>query len=45
MAPTFDGQGYWLVANDGGIFNFGDAGFAGSAGGTTLYAPIVGMAS
>ena len=34
-----------MVATDGGIFNYGDAGFAGSAGGTTLYAPIIGMTS
>ena len=26
-------SGYWLVASDGGIFCFGDAGFHGSAGG------------
>ena len=33
MAATPDGGGYWLVASDGGIFAFGDAGFYGSAGG------------
>ena len=27
MAPTSDGGGYWLVASDGGIFAFGDAGY------------------
>ena len=32
MAPTPDGKGYWLVASDGGIFTFGDAGFFGSTG-------------
>ena len=26
MASTPDGAGYWLVAADGGIFAFGDAG-------------------
>ncbi len=31
MAATPDGQGYWLVASDGGVFSFGDAGFHGSA--------------
>ena len=36
------GQGYWLVAADGGIFTFGDAPFYGSLGGTRLNAPIVG---
>ena len=25
MAATPDGDGYWLVASDGGIFSFGDA--------------------
>ena len=38
------GLGYWLVAADGGIFNYGDAGFFGSAGGVKLNKPIVGMA-
>ena len=44
MAPTPDGKGYWLVASDGGIFSFGDAGFYGSTGAITLNKPIVGMA-
>ena len=38
-------SGYWLVASDGGIFAFGDAGFHGSTGGITLNKPIVGMAA
>ncbi|HEY1652751.1 MAG TPA: right-handed parallel beta-helix repeat-containing protein [Acidimicrobiales bacterium] len=38
------GLGYWLVASDGGVFNYGDAGFFGSAGGLKLNKPIVGMA-
>ena len=38
------GLGYWLVASDGGIFNYGDAGFFGSTGGMKLNKPIVGMA-
>jgi hypothetical protein len=38
------GQGYRFVASDGGVFDFGDAGFYGSAGGTPLNAPVVGMA-
>ena len=37
--------GYWLVASDGGIFAFGHAGFYGSAGGTALNEPVVGMAA
>ena len=45
MAPTPDGQGYWLVASDGGVFTFGDAGFFGSQGGTHLNAPVVAMAA
>ena len=32
MAATPDGQGYWLVASDGGIFTYGDAEFYGSTG-------------
>ncbi|HVF75249.1 MAG TPA: Ig-like domain-containing protein [Acidimicrobiales bacterium] len=37
-------NGYWMVASDGGIFSFGDAGFYGSRGGQPLNKPIVGMA-
>ncbi len=37
-------HGYHLVASDGGIFSFGDAGFTGSAGGIRLNRPVVGMA-
>ncbi|HEY6426754.1 MAG TPA: L,D-transpeptidase family protein, partial [Acidimicrobiales bacterium] len=44
MAPMPSGQGYWLVASDGGIFTFGDAAFHGSTGALRLNAPIVGMA-
>ena len=33
--------GYWLVASDGGIFGYGDAGFYGSHGGSPLNKPIV----
>jgi len=45
MAATPDGGGYWLVASDGGIFSYGDAAFAGSAGSLRLNAPIVGLAA
>jgi hypothetical protein len=45
MASTPDGGGYWLVASDGGIFSYGDAGFSGSAGSLTLNKPVVGMAA
>jgi hypothetical protein len=44
MAATPDGNGYWLVSADGGVFSFGDAGFHGSMGGQRLNKPIVGMA-
>jgi hypothetical protein len=37
-------HGYHLVASDGGIFSFGDAGFHGSTGGMRLNQPVVGMA-
>jgi hypothetical protein len=42
---TADGRGYWLVASDGGVFTFGDAGFFGSAAGTSLYEPVVGAST
>ena len=45
MAATPDGQGYWLVASDGGVFTFGDAKFYGSEGGKPLNKPIVGIAA
>jgi hypothetical protein len=45
MAATPTGNGYWLVASDGGIFSFGDATFHGSTGATPLNRPIVGMAA
>ena len=44
MAPTPDGNGYWVVASDGGVFSFGDARFYGSTGSITLNRPVVGMA-
>ena len=36
--------GYWEVAADGGVFDFGSATLLGSMGGKSLSAPIVGMA-
>src|SRR5436190_10813575 len=45
MAATPTGQGYWMVASDGGIFSFGDAKFYGSMGDKHLNKPIVGMAA
>ncbi len=44
MAATPDGHGYWLVAADGGVFSYGNAGFHGSTGGRPLSSPIVGIA-
>jgi hypothetical protein len=54
ITPTADNNGYWLVATDGGVFAYGDAGFYGSIPGVglnpagsgrphSLNAPIVGM--
>ena len=45
MAATPDSGGYWLAASDGGVFNYGDAGFFGSAGALTLAKPVVGIAA
>ena len=45
MDSTPTGKGYWLVASDGGVFCFGDAGFHGSTGAIHLNRPIVGIAS
>jgi uncharacterized protein YkwD len=44
MASPATGQGYWLVASDGGIFTFGDARYHGSTGALHLAQPIIGMA-
>jgi hypothetical protein len=44
IAPTPDGDGYWLTAADGGVFSFGDANFYGSAATLSLGGPIVGIA-
>ena len=38
IATTPDGKGYWLVASDGGVFTFGDAGFYGSRAATAQQA-------
>ena len=44
MEASVAGDGYWLVAADGGIFGFGNAPFHGSTGAMHLVQPIVGMA-
>jgi hypothetical protein len=41
MTATGNAHGYWFVARDGGVFTFGNARFAGSAGGMALSRPIV----
>jgi hypothetical protein len=43
IVGTNDGGGYWMVAADGGVFTFGDAGFVGSLGGHPPPSPIVGF--
>ena len=45
IEPTGTGNGYWLLARDGGIFSFGDAQFYGSMGGVQLNTPVIAMAS
>ncbi|MCP5029406.1 MAG: YncE family protein [Actinomycetia bacterium] len=45
MAAHPTGNGYWLVASDGGIFTFGTATFHGSAAGGTDPRPAVGVAA
>jgi hypothetical protein len=40
-----DGVGYRMYASDGGVFQFGDAGFYGSLGSIKLNKPIVGATS
>ena len=45
MASSADGDGYYMVSSDGGVFSFGDAHFHGSTGGIHLNAPIVGIAT
>jgi hypothetical protein len=43
--PAPPNSSYWLVASDGGIFTFGNAGFWGSTGNLVLNRPVVGMAA
>jgi hypothetical protein len=44
-AITVDGAGYWFTTAKGGIYNFGDASFYGSAVHDHLRRPIVAMAA
>ena len=43
ITATADGQGYWLLAKDGGVFAF-NAPFYGSTGNIKLNKPVVGLA-
>ena len=45
VPPAPPNSSYWMVASDGGIFTFGNAGFFGSTGALQLNKPVVGMAS
>ncbi len=45
LAITPSNHGYWVVAADGGVFTYGDAGFFGSNGARVTNAPTVGIAS
>jgi hypothetical protein len=40
-----EADGYWLVADDGGVFSFGGSAFHGSMGSTPLNAPVISMGS
>src|SRR5438132_6911382 len=44
MSTSASGNGYRVVASDGGVFSFGRAAFYGSTGGQTLAKPISSMA-
>ncbi len=41
VAATPSGEGYYLAGEDGGVFAYGDATFAGSMGSVPLRAPVV----
>jgi len=43
--PTPVDAGYWMVAQDGGVFSFGAAPFYGSTGDIRLNQPVVGAAA
>ena len=44
-APTGSLHGYYEVASDGGVFNFGNLPFCGSTGSIALNRPVVGIAA
>jgi L,D-transpeptidase catalytic domain len=43
IAATPSGRGYWLLAQDGGIFSYGSARYYGSTGAMHLNQPVVGI--
>ena len=45
VTQTAPGAGYWLMADDGSVFSYGDATFLGSMGDQSLNRPAVCMAS
>jgi len=45
IASNARGTGYWLLAQDGGIFSYGSAKFYGSTGARHLNQPVVGIAA
>ncbi|MGQ0826395.1 MAG: matrixin family metalloprotease [Actinomycetota bacterium] len=45
IAPSVTGQGYYLLAGDGGVFSYGDARFFGSTGNLRLNSPALRMAA
>ena len=45
LAPTPSGNGYWLLARDGGVFTFGAASFYGSLGATPVASGVLRMVS
>src|SRR3954451_24175315 len=44
MATTADGQGYWIVGQDGAVYSFNAPYYGGLAGWPLAY-PVVGMAA
>jgi hypothetical protein len=45
MVPTGNGQGYWLVGRDGGVFTFGNARFVGSLPGEGIADTVTSVAA
>lgn len=44
MAPIPSGNGYYLMADDGGFYSYGDATFYGSTGSLALNSGVVSIA-